>query len=370
MIGTLFAGAAMMFWEHRSNPARSSALRTLAAGFAVLAIGCVGALYRRDLPSPYGAALANFIIVTGYLLVLNGVASLNGRRYGLFGAGLLACTVSAWLIAGAAWQEVMWNYISAIPIALVSALTAWEMWRCAAMKSFPTRHIVVGVTFIHAFLYGARAAILPWLVTAEGPPMQAFASMITIYAGVLYSMLLPMALLKVFREEAHGQLLKESMTDYLTRLGNRKRFFEEGARQLQGAGRGPVAFLAFDLDHFKLVNDRHGHQTGDEVLQSFAEIARSVMGPGAMLARIGGEEFAGLLTGEEARHAQALGEAVAQAFAGTIASRVGNSEITVTVSIGLAHYEGQLPSLGDGLAAADRALYRAKSQGGNRVETA
>jgi len=79
-VGTLLVSAGLMFWEQRANPTRSKELRILASGFATLALGCAAALYRRDLPGVSGAALSNLVILGGYLLVLNGVAALSGRR--------------------------------------------------------------------------------------------------------------------------------------------------------------------------------------------------------------------------------------------------------------------------------------------------
>jgi diguanylate cyclase (GGDEF)-like protein len=126
----------------------------------------------------------------------------------------------------------------------------------------------------------------------------------------------------------------------------------------------------FDLDRFKAINDRYGHQAGDTVLKVFAEIAQGVLGPGVMLARIGGEEFAALLLGDDARHARTRGEAVAKCFAEAVQRRSDSAGILATVSIGMAEFNADLPSLADGLAAADKALYRAKSLGGNRLEVA
>lgn len=370
-IGTLLVSAGMTFWEHRSNPRRSKPLRILAAGFLTLAIGCAGVLYRRDLPGALGSALSNLVVLSGYLLILSGVAALSGRKYRVASATLLAGMALIWIIWGTQRQDFLWAHVSSVPIAIASALTTWAMVRCDAMKSLHSRYIVVVVTGLHALLYGARAFILPWLVSVYGPEMQALASKITIYEGVLYSVVLPMALLKLIRDEAHGQLLKESQTDYLTRLGNRRWFFEEGARVIHGtAARGPVAVLAFDLDQFKAINDLHGHQTGDRVLKSFAEIAQSVVGPFAILARTGGEEFAALLSGDDALRAQALGETVARRFAETVPNQIDSIGIPATVSIGLARFDDDLPSLAEGLAAADQAMYRAKSLGGNRLEIA
>lgn len=369
-VGILLASAGMLFWEHRTNPRRSKALRLLAAGFTTLAFGCTAVLFRHALPGATGAALCNLIMLCGYLLVLSGVAALSGRQHRGAAAGVLIGMALVWVVWGAQWQDVLWNHVSAIPIALVSAMTAREMWRCDAMKPLRPRQLVVAMTTLHAVLYLARALALPWLVSAYGPAMQALASKLTMIEGVLYAMVLPMTLLKLIRDEAHGQLLTESQTDYLTRLGNRRWFFEQGARLIEGVGSRPVAALVFDLDRFKAINDRYGHQAGDTVLKVFAEIAQRVLGPDVMLARIGGEEFAALLSGEDARHARARGEAVARCFAEAVQRRSDGAGILATVSVGMAQFDAAMPSLADALAAADKALYRAKSLGGNRLEVA
>lgn len=370
-IGTLLASAALTFWEHRTHPNRSRSLRILSLGFATLAVGCSTVLFRADLPGVFGAALSNLVFLGGYLLILNSVASLSGRHYRIRSVGLLVVMALIWAVAGARYQDLVWKYVSAFPIALVSGLTAWELWRCDSLKVFKTRHIAVAAAGIHALIYLGRAFILPWWVAAHGPSVQLLASNITMYEGVLYSVILPMTLIKLIREETLSRLVLESQTDYLTRLGNRRWFFEQGARVIDSAaGRGRVAVLAFDLDQFKSINDRHGHQAGDQVLKAFARIVRDVMGPKAILARIGGEEFAALLVGQDAGRAQALGESAARRFAETIAHPVDGIGIRATVSIGLAQFDGDAPPLADALARADQALYQAKALGGNRLEPA
>ena len=346
-------------------------MRILAAGFATLAVGCTVALFRARLPSPLGSAVANLIVLSGYLLLMNGAASLSGRRHRGASIGLLVVMALIWLAAGTQREDLVWKYISAFPIALVSGVTAWELLRCQSLRSLTPLRIATAAVTIHALVYAARAFILPWWVAEHGPAIHLTASTLTMYEGVLYSIVLPMTLLKLIREETHGQLLRESQTDYLTRLGNRRWFFEQGARIIEGgAGRGPVAVLAFDLDQFKAINDRYGHQTGDQVLKFFADSARCVLGDDVLLARIGGEEFAALLSGPDARRATVLGAAVAQRFAVTVSGRDDSLGIPATVSVGLAQFEDKVPPLADALAAADRALYQAKALGGNRVELA
>ena len=202
-IGTLLASAGLTFWEHRTHPTRSRSLRLLAAGFATLAVGCTSVLFRADLPAVLGPALSNLVILSGYLLVLNSVASLSGRRYRVRAFALLAVMALIWLVAGAGGQDLVWKYVSAFPIALVSGLTAWELWRCDSLKAFKTRYIAVAVAGIHALIYLGRAFILPWWVAAHGPSAQLLASNITMYEGVLYSVILPMTLIKLILSLIH-----------------------------------------------------------------------------------------------------------------------------------------------------------------------
>ncbi|WP_027798182.1 GGDEF domain-containing protein [Paraburkholderia dilworthii] len=371
IIGTLFASSGMTLWEHQSHPRRSKELRALAAAYATLATGCAAAVFRHGLPGAWGSALSNLVILTGYLLVLHGVALLSGRRYRTASLGLLLVMALTWAVAGARWESAVWAYVSALPIAVASGMTSRELLRSDDFKAFQSRRIAVAVTGIHALFYAARALVLPWLAARYGTGLLSSAGAITMYEGVLYSVVLPMTLLKLIREETHGQLLQESQTDYLTRLGNRRWFFEEGARVISKVDESrPVSLLALDLDHFKKLNDRYGHKTGDEVLKSFAQVARSVVGNEAVLARIGGEEFAALLPRHDELRAQEVGEAIVRRFAQTVSHRVDGAEIQATVSVGLAHSADAGQSLAELLAAADVALYHAKSLGGNRLEGA
>ena len=369
--GTLLASSGMTLWEHRTHPRRSKELRLLAAGYATLAIGCAAVIIRHALPGISGSALSNLVILSGYLLILHGVASLSGRHYRAVSIPILVLQALAWAIAGARWPNAVWIYVCAFPIAIVSVMTSRELLRNDELKSLQSRYIAAMVTTIHAVLYAGRAFVLPWLAAVYGQNIVAIAGEITIYEGVLYSVVLPMTLLRLIREETHGQLLQESQTDYLTRLGNRRWFFEEGGRVIrEGETWRPISLLAFDLDRFKAINDQYGHKTGDEVLKSFADIARSVMGPEAILARIGGEEFAALLLRHDTLRAKEVGETVARLFAETAPLRVSGLGIGATVSIGLAQFEDEASTLVDLLATADQALYRAKSLGGNRLELA
>jgi len=121
----------------------------------------------------------------------------------------------------------------------------------------------------------------------------------------------------------------------------------------------------FDLDHFKSINDRFGHQTGDETLKLFGAIARSTLRSSDVFARFGGEEFVAILPGSLA-DATVAAERVRLTFQGAAGSIAG-SPVAATVSVGAASADlgAYIAGL---LTAADQALYRAKANGRNRVE--
>ncbi len=366
-IGTLLASCGLTYWEHRTQQRRSRELKILAAGYLTLAVGCTAASFRHDLPGALGSALSNVVIEAGYLLVLHGVAALSGRHYRGFSIGLGGVLALVWIVGGARWQDAIWNFASALPIAIASGMTARELAKSDGNHWGQARRIAVIVSGVHGVFYAARACVLPWVAASFGPHLLPVVGKITMYEGVLYSVILPMTLLRLVRDEAHAELLRESTTDYLTGLGNRRWFFEEGARAIR---EGAACVLAIDLDQFKTINDRHGHHAGDEVLKSFARVARSVLGRDAVLARIGGEEFAAVLLHRDGQRARALGDAIVGRFAHAVSFDADAAQIRATVSIGLALSDADGAALPELLASADRALYAAKSAGGNRLVVA
>jgi diguanylate cyclase (GGDEF)-like protein len=158
-------------------------------------------------------------------------------------------------------------------------------------------------------------------------------------------------------------------TDPLTGLLNRRGFFE-AANALMTHNRRrmlPVSVLAFDLDHFKSINDRYGHAVGDAVLQMFAKVARETLRASDIVGRLGGEEFVAVLPSTSAEAAVAA-ERVRTALAAASIVR-GGQRVTATVSVGVS--SGAPTTAVDALITrADDALYRAKANGRNRIEIA
>jgi diguanylate cyclase (GGDEF)-like protein len=156
--------------------------------------------------------------------------------------------------------------------------------------------------------------------------------------------------------------------DELTGIANRRRFFELAERDLAEAGRHqrPVVGLMLDIDHFKHVNDTHGHPTGDDVIRTVAARLAREMRATDLLCRYGGEEFALLIPDTD----EPGGRVLAERLRASIADEPVNTRsgpLSVTVSIGLAVTHPGREDLTALLADADRGLYRAKQAGRNRV---
>ena len=171
------------------------------------------------------------------------------------------------------------------------------------------------------------------------------------------------------RVESHRSAEARASTDALTGLPNR-RYFDEFCALLAGRRRADdaVGVLMVDIDHFKQTNDRYGHDAGDAVLRAVGGAIAGAVRLGDVPARYGGEEFAVLLRNPTERVAVEVAERVRTAVAGLDLRAAGPP--STTVSVGVAVQDGPDEPIADLLGRADRALYRAKRGGRDRVEAA
>jgi len=169
------------------------------------------------------------------------------------------------------------------------------------------------------------------------------------------------------------QVSEQALMDPLTGLGNRRYFDERGDAVLALARRRgrPFSVLMIDIDHFKRVNDEHGHAVGDEVLRAFGNALKASLRGGDVCGRLGGEEFAVLLPDENgaggAAAAERLRDRLERLAASSAAAR---KPIDITVSIGVAAYPEDGDALEPLLRRADKRLFGAKQGGRNRVVAA
>ena len=157
---------------------------------------------------------------------------------------------------------------------------------------------------------------------------------------------------------------RKAETDALTDLPNRRGF----ERALRRVGQGPAALIMLDIDHFKKVNDSHGHAAGDAVLRHLGKLLWDALREGDVAARVGGEEFAVLLPGGD----MALGMQVAERLRAAVEKRaVPNLEkVRPTISCGVSAVPHPVTHVDNLMPTADAALYRAKNAGRNRVVAA
>lgn len=169
-----------------------------------------------------------------------------------------------------------------------------------------------------------------------------------------------------------GQFERMALTDALTGIDNKRSFLQKGKKELHSSIRHgkSLSVCMLDIDHFKNVNDTYGHPVGDQVLKAFVDIVLRVKRGEDEFARVGGEEFALLLPHTNGRQALVLAERLRSAVEVTPVKIPGQADIFLTVSIGVAEVNPVASNVEQAMNEADRALYRAKEKGRNRIEYA
>jgi len=221
----------------------------------------------------------------------------------------------------------------------------------AALKIFPLK---TGEVTVGTLVCGSRKA------DALSDPVQKELSMLALQAAEA-----------LVRTRLYEQAERLATTDGLTGLLNRRTFNAALEQRLREAHRynRPLSLLLLDVDHFKKVNDTYGHPAGDAVLRGIARLAQKQARETDLVARYGGEEMALILPETDAHGARVIAERLRKAVEGATHA-TDQGAVQVTLSVGVAVWPGGGESPEDLLAAADKALYRAKQAGRNRVEAA
>ena len=246
-----------------------------------------------------------------------------------------------------------------------------------------TGSFVTGALLMHPRLPGATSlqrligandviaggVLAAWaMVAVTGSPVSPLGEAMAYIAGYLLLIVNGFGFILMSKQRDDARMERLATTDDLTNLLNRRAFFAqaEAARLLALRQHQPISLLMLDIDHFKQLNDRFGHATGDEALVKFSATCTEALREHDILGRLGGEEFALALPGTDLDGALHAAERLRQGVLDTRLLTCGNS-YTMTVSIGvvLIDPEEDLPTA---LARADHALYEAKRNGRNRVE--
>ena len=255
-------------------------------------------------------------------------------------------------------------------VGLLSAAAAYEVWR-NRQEALASRWPTFAAFASFAGVMAVRIAISPWapFPLGVGPvdPLWLGAFMLLVFG---HSACAAVFFLAMTLERREAEQRSFAMSDPLTGLMNRRAFGDFAARmdRRRVGARSAMALLVLDLDHFKLVNDRHGHEVGDRLLKAFADVSEANVRPSDQLFRMGGEEFCFVLPETSLREAVDIAERIRQAVAASSVDTPGG-EVAATVSIGIAATQFAI-DVDVLLAAADAAVYEAKSRGRNRVVVA
>jgi len=247
----------------------------------------------------------------------------------------------------------------------------------AEMRGFPEKTPVERLLFavvltigIYSFARTVGVSLMQGHITERFEYVGSLTWLVLNFSAALFALLLALTLVYLVVLDAMQDLRTESMTDLLSGLLNRRGFEENGRKALAHAGESglPTALLICDIDHFKAVNDRFGHACGDQVIEAFAHCLRDAAAGRHVAARIGGEEFAVVLSGTNLKAGRLFAEAIRNACS-TLKVAGLPEDYPVTASFGVAETQAgeDLTSL---MRRADAALYDAKRRGRDRVRSA
>jgi diguanylate cyclase (GGDEF)-like protein len=334
-------------------------------GVAYLLGGFSSALWQAGslLALPVPAGIADDLLFIAVGMIWSAARLFHGRevRWGAmcFGAVVWAASGLTPLFPQSPAAHIM---LSSTIVAVYTFLIAAELWR-ERRKLLIRRWPALFVPMLHGaiFMFPVALASLGVKSLATG--------WIAVFAieVVLYVVGAAFIVLVLAKDRAVNRYKAAAETDPLTSLFNRRGFFAAATTLMHASksAKKSVSLLAFDLDHFKSINDRYGHKAGDAVLALFAKVVRATMRGDDVVGRIGGEEFVAILSGS-LNEAAIAAERVRSAFQKASGAPDG-PQIPATVSIGVAC---GLPdaSIDVLIARADAVLYRAKANGRNRVE--
>jgi diguanylate cyclase (GGDEF)-like protein len=336
---------------------RATALAFWAAAHLMSALGAV------CLALGTGLAMPGFIM--GGLVAMSLHYAFNMRGVQLFerridssihAAWPVVIVVAAMLASAGDERTTTWGLV--VAGASASVVTAYYFWRA---ESGALRWSAITILLLHA----------TFQVTLGGDPKHGHSELwhiLFVVDVICYGAGGALLCMLMSQHRAERELRRVASTDELTGLPNRRTFVASATAALQvpQSDRLTGSMLMFDLDGFKGINDRHGHLAGDYVLSRFAAVLRDAVRGDTPMGRLGGEEFAALLP-LPASEALGIAEQIRAALADEIILYAG-APIAATVSIGISAGAAAGHELKTFLAAADRALYRAKANGRNRVE--
>jgi len=333
-------------------------------GLAIYAMFCLG-LARNGYMQVTGSAFA--LLLGVWIIGLIALMFADETR-GRFDTGTLTFSKALWCNLGVVVTATLVPHVLRLLLLVVPLFGLIY----AALHLDRKQMLTIGLITWLAYLVCALAL---WLMRPSDPVFEglvalAFSCMLaamTVMASEVTALRVAFDRRRNRLNEAMEQLADLAMRDELTGLYNRRYIMDVLSRQKAMADRGHISFtLCYcDLDHFKEINDRYGHHTGDQVLMDFARIAESVVRSVDFVARLGGEEFLLVLVGADGETAGGVARRLCERTR-FLAMIPDEPDFRLTVSVGIASFQ-RGERVEDVIQRADGALYEAKSQGRDQI---
>lgn len=325
---------------------------------------------RGHIPDAFSIIVANALKAGAHALILAAICEFQRRalpRWQYFAPVALTLVLATILVDDIRGRFIWVGLVYAFQMVLV-ARALWSDPETRAGRAwrllFGGAAMIVLVLGLRAFVALSGQGELAQPQTAGAPHWVQIISFVAVMATALLGSI---GFVLMVKERADREILHLAMTDSLTQVPNRRALMEYARHALAGRNGSPLALLMIDVDHFKRINDTHGHPTGDEVLLKVAGRLAGRLRGHDLLGRYGGEEFCVIAPDTDHGGALTLAESLREIIAATtVVTECG--ELSVSVSIGIAHCPSHVTrGLKEILAEADAALYAAKQAGRNRV---
>lgn len=335
------------------------------------ACGCILQAVQAQLPPGFVLPLANACILfgmTGYLRALRQFYGLPDRWSILWPA--VIGTLGVFWFAAVQPNLGVRIVFASLALAFVMFACVYTLQRYGERQPMTSQRVQALIFLVIALLMVVRGVQTLFIPPPEASLLQTGNSVRALSLVIMTT--LPVigttAFLLMCSERIRRQWQQAASTDYLTGLANRRTVAQAGTQAFALARRegGRLSLAVLDVDHFKRINDQHGHDAGDLALKYLAEKLLAACEENDLTGRLGGEEFILLWQGADATRALRTAERLQDALRAQ-PLRIGDAPIALTVSIGIAVLDDSQADFDELLRQADRALYAAKAEGRDRV---
>ncbi|MGB3866186.1 MAG: GGDEF domain-containing protein [Xanthobacteraceae bacterium] len=361
-----------LIWTHFMRSYRNfEAARFWTVAALCAALGAIIGMLRLYLPPLIPLMTSGALLIAGTSFAMMGIERFYGRPASWRLSALIIVTAFAAMAyfvlvqPSTAMRIVIYSIAQSVPVILTLPYTLSRGGRVPTPGAWFAGCVGVLMVTVNA----ARAVMVLFGIGGEPSmvsfnPVQAALVLVLVFLSMAWNF----GFVLMAIDRLRGEVASLALCDDLTGVANRRMLLQRLPQECALAQRSgePFALLAIDLDGFKAINDGHGHAVGDECLKLFARTVQSQLRPGDLLARTGGDEFCAILPATTLREGAMIARHIVEACRAQLTLEQG-VPLRIAASIGVAQWTPQIGMQPDRLiAAADQALYVAKSEGRDR----